>query len=160
MLADKAMARNGKRWEEVALTEQKKRARGAGNVDIAGRRADSRSMMNATSTHKRNPQLVKTYCGFVIDPCAGVALRPLPGTQFECLGALNEFRPESEGGNPRIDLGEAARRISRSRKTLYGWIEKGWLRSEHGLITANGRHLINWPIFLEAVEEGRIGSCA
>lgn len=80
-----------------------------------------------SSNHTR--QLVKSSCSLLIDPCAGTFLCPLPGTNFEFIGRLEEFRPVSEGGNPRIDLAEAARRIGRERKTLYGWIEKGFAPS-------------------------------
>ena len=106
------------------------------------------------------PRLVKSSCSLLIDPCAGAYVRPLPGTHFEFLGRLEEFRPESEGGNPRISLAEAARRIGRERKTLYGWIEKSWLRPEHGLKKINGRYLIDWPIFLDYFDRGGIGPCS
>jgi hypothetical protein len=105
------------------------------------------------------PLLVKSNC-LLLDPCEGVLLRPLPGAHFELVGKVEEFRPESEGGNPRISLGEAARRIGRERKTLYGWIEKSWLRAEHGLKKINGRYLIDWPIFLDCFDRGGIGPCS
>lgn len=105
-------------------------------------------------------QLVKSSCNFLIDPCAGAYLRPLAGQEFEFVGKIDEFRPESEGGNPRVDLAEAARRIKRERKTLYEWIRKGCLRAEHGLKKINGRYLVDWPIFLDALEKGAIVPCS
>jgi hypothetical protein len=97
----------------------------------------------------------------LIDPCAGTYLRPLPvGSHFEFIGKLDEFRPESEGGNPRISLADAARRIGRERKTLYGWIEKDCLRSEHGLKKINGRYLVDWPTFMACLERGEIVPCS
>ena len=60
-------------------------------------------------------------------------------THFEFIGKLDEFKPESKGGQPWIDLAEAARRLDYERKTLYGWIEKGILRAEHGLKKIRGR---------------------
>jgi len=112
----------------------------------------------SSTNHK--PQLVKSSCTLLIDPCAGAYLRPLFGAHFEFIGKFEEFQPESEGGNPRISLAEAARRIGRERKTLYGWIEKSWLRTEHGLKKINGRYLIEWPTFIDCLDRGGVAPCS
>jgi hypothetical protein len=111
------------------------------------------------STNHR-PHLVKSSCSLLIDPCAGAYVRPLPGTHFEFLGRLEEFRPESEGGNPLVDLAEAARRLGYERDTLYNWIYEGKLRPEHGLKKIRGRWRINWPALLDCVDRGEFASCS
>lgn len=106
------------------------------------------------------PRLVKSSCGLLLDPCEQTLLRPLPGAHFEFVGKVSEFKPESDGGEPWIDLAEAARRLGYERKTLYGWIEKGILRADQGLKRIRGRWRVNWPILLDCVERGELGSCS
>jgi hypothetical protein len=115
--------------------------------------------MNGMSSSNHTHKLVKSNC-LLVDPCEGVLLRPLPGAHFEFIGKIDEFRPESEGGNPRISLAEASRRIGRERKTLDGWIEKSLLRREHGLKKINGRYLIDWPTFIGCLDRGEIVPCS
>jgi excisionase family DNA binding protein len=112
----------------------------------------------SSTNHK--PQLVKSSCGLLVDPCAGTFLRPLPGAHFEFIGKLDEFRPESEGGNPLIDLAEAARRLGCERDTLYNWIYANKLRAEHGLKKIGSRWRLNWLIFYRCVEQGEFSSCS
>jgi hypothetical protein len=112
------------------------------------------------SSSNHTYRLVKSSCSLLIDPCAGTFLLPLPGSHFEFIGKLDEYKPESECGTPRISLAEAARRIRRERKTLYGWIEKGCLRAEHGLKKINGRYLVEWPKFSDCLERGEIVPCS
>ena len=104
------------------------------------------------------PRLVKSNC-LLIDRCEGILLKPLPGAEFEFVGKLNEFLPESEGGNPFIDLAEAAQRVGYERDTLYNWIYASKLRSEHGLKKIGGRWRINWLTFLDCVDRGEF-SCS
>ena len=73
----------------------------------AGRYLDA--MVNSMSSSNQTHKIIKSSCSLLIDPCAGTYLRPLPGSHFEFIGKFDEFRPESEGGNPRISLAEAAR---------------------------------------------------
>src|SRR5258708_682198 len=59
----------GKGREETGNKKQEKRARGAEEIDILDRRAESRSMVNAMRTSNHKKQLVKSSCGLLIDPC-------------------------------------------------------------------------------------------
>jgi hypothetical protein len=112
----------------------------------------------ATTNHP--PRLVKSSCGLLVDPCEQALLRPLPGAHFEFVGKVSEFKPEADGGEPWIDLAEAARRLGYERKTLYGWIEKDVLRAEHGLKKIRGRWRINWPILLDRIDSEEFGPCS
>jgi hypothetical protein len=105
-----------------------------------------------------SPRLVKSNC-LLLDPCEGILLRAFPGTHFEYVGKVDQFQPESHGGNPLIDLAEASRRLGNERDTLYNWIYAGKLRPEHGLKKIRGRWRINWPVFMACVDRGEFASC-
>jgi hypothetical protein len=111
-----------------------------------------------SSNHKK--QIVKSSCRLVIDPCAGVYLRPLADARFELVGNIEEF--DRQIRENIITVGEAAKRISLRPKTLYCWIEKGTLRVEHGLLRLGGKSIrIDWAIFKACLDRGEFaGSSA
>jgi hypothetical protein len=49
-----------------------------------------------------------------------------------------------------ITVGEAARRIGRSKKTLMNWIYDRRLRGENGLYYVAGRPMVDWAVFERA----------
>jgi hypothetical protein len=143
---------DGKRREETGSGEQEKRARGAEDIDIAGRRAESRSRVSAMHSSNHKKQLVKSSCHLLIDPCAGAYLRPLRDTQFEFVGTFADL--ELEIRETMISVAEAARRISLRPKTLYCWIECERLRKEHGLRPCGKRYRIEWRVFKACLDRG------
>jgi hypothetical protein len=106
------MARKGNKWKQQDLKNERPAAK---NVDFVRYGALSRCQRYGIPSPNQTHKLVKSSCSLLIDPCAGAYLRPLPGAHFEFIGKIKEFEPEAEGGNPRISLAEAARRIGRER---------------------------------------------
>jgi excisionase family DNA binding protein len=134
------MAREGRE-------RQKKRGRGAGCANIAERRAESRSMGNATATSNKSRSIVNTNCPYVVEFCTGRILKPLASARFEVVGNIATFDREAEEN--LISVAEAASRLRLKPKTLYCWIEKGRLQDRQGLRTLGTRHRIDWSV-LEA----------
>jgi hypothetical protein len=150
---------DGKGREETGNKKQEKRARGAGDIDIPERRAESRSMVNAMRSENQSRKLVNTSCSFLIDPCAGTILRPLSGSRFEFLCNIDGLA-NGDSDLPLVSVAEAARRCALRPKTLYHWIETGKLRREHGLRTIGARHRIEWPVFRRCIERGDLSPCS
>lgn len=103
-----------------------------------------------SSNHKN--QIVKSSCNLLIDPCMGAYLRPLGDFKFEFVGSIDEIKRQVNEN--LISVAEAANRISLKPKTLYYWIEKEKVRSEHGLLTLGKRHRIDWSIFKASLDRG------
>lgn len=55
-----------------------------------------------------------------------------------------------------ITAKEAAARLKIHFQTIYNWIGRGELRSEHGLVRIGRRTRLDWAALQAAVKEGRL----
>jgi len=106
-----------------------------------------------------SPKIVNTSCPYVVDYCGGLVLRPPPGTRFEVVCSVDDFRAESEEAF-MTTVSKTAQRCGFRPKTLYNWIETGKLREQHGLRRWGKRWRIEWRIFKASFDRGEFASCS
>lgn len=85
-------------------------------------------------------------CPYVVNPCTGILLRPLPGSTFEFAGRL------SPAG--ALTLSDFARQHGLAPKTLHNRICRGELGPEDGLEKRRGRWRVVDPARFEQATVG------